>query len=355
MIFNMGPTALLDGLGILPTYKCTASCKDCCFECNPQITGRLSQNLILQAINEAADANIKLIVISGGECFLLDRDLDRIIKEIAQNNIPSRCVTNGYWAISEKKAYSRLKELKKAGLTEINFSTGDYHQEFVPVSNIINGCIAAISLGMPCAVMVEMHKDQKFKKISLLENKRIQELVTSESGRNLLIIDEGVWIPNKSDSSEEQNKDLLVNASNVIARKRCTSILSTFSIDPSGRIGCCCGNTSHEIPEMIVGHLGEHPLSELMNSALDDFMKIWLYAEGPEKIIAWAATKDPSIRWEDKYAHPCHACLFLYNSKKVRAVIKKYHHEKIPDVYIKFNLLSNIQLKNKKCGTRDAI
>jgi hypothetical protein len=48
---------------------------------------------------------------------------------------------------------------------------------------------------------------------------------------------------------------------------------------------------------------------------------------GPEKIVAWAATKDPTIKWENMYAHRCQACMRIYRDPKVKAVIIEHIQE----------------------------
>ena len=77
----------------------------------------------------------------------------------------------------------------------------------------------------------------------------------------------------------------------------------------------------------------------IYKKAAMDFMKIWLFVEGPEKILAWAAIKDPEIRWENKYAHHCHACLALYKDDKVRNVLRKYYYEKVEEVLLKYSMM----------------
>jgi len=71
--------------------------------------------------------------------------------------------------------------------------------------------------------------------------------------------------------------------------------------------------------------------------------KLGQFFHGPEKILAWAATKDPSIQWENKYAHICHACRELYHDTRVRTVIRKHYEEKLMDVYFKYWLLTSYQ------------
>ena len=61
-------------------------------------------------------------------------------------------------------------------------------------------------------------------------------------------------------------------------------------------------------------------------------MKRWIRVEGPERILAWAADRDPSTEWEGMYAHHCQACLRLYKDEAVRTVIRDHHREKVADV-----------------------
>ncbi|MBB4910085.1 hypothetical protein [Actinophytocola algeriensis] len=48
---------------------------------------------------------------------------------------------------------------------------------------------------------------------------------------------------------------------------------------------------------------------------------------------------DPSIEWENMYAHRCQACKRLYSDEAVRAVIAAHHQKKIADVLFKEWLL----------------
>jgi MoaA/NifB/PqqE/SkfB family radical SAM enzyme len=62
-----GPTVLT----MLATYRCTAACRECCFECNPSLTQRVPIDRILLYIDEAAQdfPSMKLVVFSGGSVF----------------------------------------------------------------------------------------------------------------------------------------------------------------------------------------------------------------------------------------------------------------------------------------------
>lgn len=334
-----------NALTILPTYQCTAACKDCCFGSNPGLKGRIPQDRILEYIRAAAEMHIKLLVFSGGEAFLLRRDLDESIALAASLGLMTRVVSNGYWATRESVALDRLKELQSVRLTEINFSTGDFHQEFVPVDRVINGVLAAFELQTRCAVMVELHGDRKFTEHKLLQNDRLASALANPSNKGLLTIRESPWMPTRPDStiSYQGHEHLLANRRNVQGRKRCTSILSTIIIDPHENVGACCGLTRAQIPELNLGSLKTSSLQELFDEATQDFLKIWIFTDGPEKILAWAAEKDPSIDWENKYAHICHACRALYHDSKVRQVIRDHYQEKVNEVYFRYWLLTEFE------------
>lgn len=58
-------------LTIISTYKCTSSCVDCCFACNPNRQEKLSVDDVIKYINNvlACYSSIKIVVITGGGMF----------------------------------------------------------------------------------------------------------------------------------------------------------------------------------------------------------------------------------------------------------------------------------------------
>jgi len=156
----------------------------------------------------------------------------------------------------------------------------------------------------------------------------------------LLAILESPWMPVYDSEYIPQDENLLTNSTNISRRKGCDSVLNTYVIDPAENLGACCGLTREQIPEMKLGSLKKKSMMNMINESFEDFLKIWIYVDGPEKILQWAANKDSSILWENKYAHICHACRELYNNKKVREIIKKHYEEKLVDIYTRFWLLT---------------
>lgn len=57
-------------LTLITTYKCTAACENCCFNCSPQYSRLMSISEIKEYIStcKATFPSIKVVVFTGGEC-----------------------------------------------------------------------------------------------------------------------------------------------------------------------------------------------------------------------------------------------------------------------------------------------
>ena len=194
-------------LTIIPTYKCTAECSQCCFESNPRIKKRLGIKELLDYIDQVKKdfPTIKLVVFTGGECFLLHKDLCIAIEHVHNYGIATRCVTNGYWASTEKMAQKKLIPLYEAGLTELNFSTGDDHQTFVPFQNIYIGAISAAKIGIETVIVVEGYEESKFKSDDIFKNTQMKNFLDNDPAKHRIRIMNNVWIPFKTNSRISQS------------------------------------------------------------------------------------------------------------------------------------------------------
>lgn len=339
-------------LGLITTLQCTAACAGCCFECTPRRTERMQLDAIFRYIAEAKAIGTKVVIFSGGECFLLRRELEAAISYAHRHGLINRCVTNGYWATNYAVAHATLERLRLAGLDEVNFSTGDAHSNYIPPTRVIDGTRAALDLGMRCAVAVEMRSRSPLSKRRLLSHPRLRETLKDPKKKALLIVEESPWIPAAGASRQATERRAVLDSRNLAARKRCESILSTVAVMPSANMLACCGLTSATIPELNLGSLRQASMADLYEDAVADIIKVWLYVEGPERILAWAARKDAAIRWEGMYAHACEACRAVYRDPRVRRIIRDNYEERVADVYFRFSLLTHQSLATTKgCGT----
>lgn len=329
-------------LTILGTYKCTAACKNCCFGSNPYFSQRLGLSEILTFIDEGARyPACKLVVFSGGECFLLRDDLVAAVEHATRLGLSTRCVTNGYWAKSMEHGRKRLQALQDVGLGELNVSTGDYHQQFVDEQTVVNAACLSVELGLKnTLIMVELQKDRRVTADRLANNPRIRALLAEHQQRFQII--ESPWMPMEFHERIEQDEMHLLNHANVHLRAGCASVLTTIVVTPDRKVGFCCGLAREQIPELNA-QWDQGSLDTLLRSGARDFMKIWLFVDGPERILAWAASKDKRIDWENRYAHHCHACLALFADPRVRDVIRSHYRERVDDVLMRYVMKLRVQ------------
>ncbi len=325
------PIPRLRTLSIMPTFQCTAECDHCGTYSSPRENTWLSKDLIFSSLREASKSDYKLVVFTGGEPLLAKQTLTEAIGFAKEHGLMTRVVTNAYWANSLGAARQVIALLKKNGLDEINFSTGDQHARFVPLKNIYIATRAALESCFPVSVMVETVLDRVVTKETVISSPEWIK-IQSDFPEAKINIHESPWMPLEPSILFDYPLGIAINHKNVSSCSGCDSILSTTTIQANGIIGACCGLGMRMIPELHLGHVEEVTLDEADRRASDDFLKHWIKVEGPEKILAWASGHDDSILWENWYAHRCQACVRIYSDEKVRAIIEKYHTEKMADV-----------------------
>lgn len=326
---NYGPSTLV----VIATYKCTASCKSCCFGCSPKKPLGTDIGKIRRFIDSGTGEfpSLKLAVFTGGECFLLGTGLDEIIAYAKSKGLYTRCVTNGFWAKSPAIATERLKALKNAGLTEINFSAGFAHQAFVPSEHVLNGAMAAAQLGMVALISVENDAERKNCGEMLAKHPLLLQFMKDQPEQAKLVkIIDTVWVGDGASKGGGKSKT-----------KPCDTILDTLVLTPDFRLKSCCGLSVDSIPEMDMGAVEPGTLRARHTEQFDDFLKIWMKVDGPEGIIGYLKEKHPDVKTPE-FSHPCQACKFLYSSQKIRDLIREHFVGKSADVLFRFSTVKEV-------------
>ncbi len=333
---------------LIVTNQCTASCKNCCFQCNPQNKDRLSLPEMKQHIDNALDSysTIKLLIITGGECFILGEELNDIVKYASDRNLYVRVVTNGYWATTLENAYYKLEKLVEVGLKEINFSTGDEHQVFVPYNNIVFGIISALKLNIMVAVNIELSNNSIFD-MNFIKNDIRLEKYKDRIGKDLVLI-YGKWMPflksedNKMESKDNTYKHILFTEEKV---NRCTSLFRSIAISPTNDLYACCGLPIRYISYLRLGTAKKHSLKYLYEYQFQDFIKIWLYTEGPKRILDFC-TKKRNIEFiNTNQWHICQICAEIFRSEENILVLRQNYGEIFSNVMFKYEFLRRKHLK----------
>lgn len=312
-------------LTIITTYRCTAACEDCCFECNPNIEHELTLEEIKESIDRATAKypSIELVVFSGGECFMLKEKLFDAIGHCSQLGLLTRCVTNAYWGKTPNKAISNAEKLLDAGITEINISTGLDHQRWVNESTVINAAKALLEKDITTLITVEKDTIESNCLHSINSNPELLKIKKDKPGKLKVI--SNTWMPFFTNSKIRGYND------SYSVPKGCGQVFDNIVVTPKREIAACCGLTLEHIPEMKLCGIDEiEKYAELQH---DDFLKLWLRVDGPERIIQ--LIQPGHVK---KFQHPCQACAVLHLEEETRKSLIKNYQKHISSVIYRWNL-----------------
>ena len=334
-------------LSVMLTFTCPAACESCGTFSSPKSRERIPAQVAARCMSEASDLGFKLVVFTGGEATLRWKDLLRCIAYSKEIGLQNRLVTNGHWALNETVAAAKIDALVRAGLDEINFSTGDEHVRFVPLERVALGTKSAVERGLHTCVMVELKQPSRIDRSSILAHPHISGL--QPALREKIAINESPWMPMDSDHQYQYPADSILNKTTMLRQKGCESVLSTYTIQGDGRIGACCGLGLRTINELNVG-TAEDSLAEILSAAEHDWVKLGVRHLGAARMLEFAAKMDKTIEWENLYAHHCHACARIYNDTRVQQAIRDNFAELIPKIkeaiVIDNGLLASCQAAN---------
>ena len=317
-------------LSLITTHQCTAACDHCCFTCTPQATKAIPIARLERLIDEAAQIrSMQVVVFTGGECFLLGRHLDRLIARATALGLATRCVTNGYWGRGVRGAARRVVRLVDAGLKEINFSTGTFHARWVPTQHVANAAQACAEAGLTTIINAEISAHDMFDIDVFTRHPTLGAMI--EDGR--VSLQRNVWIPH-AEGHGEADLSPLVEASRFAPGKRdgCSTVLNVLAVTPDQKLVACCGLHLESIPDLHLGSVADRTLQEAVNDAPDDFLKIWMHVDGPERILEFVAEHEPNYSLPLDSTHPCTTCLHLYRDPVARRIIAEHYHEVVQDV-----------------------
>jgi hypothetical protein len=309
-------------LSFITTYQCTAACDHCCFSCSPRRNEYIPRERMESLIDQAAEIpSMRLIAFTGGECFLLGKSLDSLVDRASRLGLATRCISNAYWATSVSAAEKRIGALASAGLKEINLSTGGIHMRHVPVERVVNAAYASANAGLTVVINTETFSGSPFSPEMLANHPMIEEMISQKR----ILLFQTSWIMTGGVSRIAH----LPGTSRFLDKNKsgCSTCLDALSVTPELDLMACCGFTMKKIPELKLGSVKERRLREVLSSAPDDFLKIWIHIEGPEKILEFVKAHESDYELPVQYAHPCETCYHLYHDDTVRSTVARYYHD----------------------------
>ena len=226
----------------------------------------------------------------------------------------TRIVTNGFWASSYKKAKAILEDLKGSNLNEINFSTGDDHSKWIPLRNVRNAAVAAARLGFIPIINIETH-DNSSPKILQFFGKDIAFMKLVKEKK--ISLERGAWMRFDKNSTISHKKCIP-----SIRFEPCSSLSSMIPINPYGEVLACCGLPCEHIPYLRLGHFDTEPIKIKYLSAFNDLIKIWLFTDGPAKILKFIHDKQ-GISFSHPAGHICDYCRTLFSNPSYMKFLKE--------------------------------
>jgi Radical SAM superfamily len=325
-------------LTIIPTYRCTAQCAQCCFESNPTLSHRLSLETIKSRIDDAVNSfpDLEVVVFSGGEVFLLKDDLYAAISHAVSYGKRTRCVTNASWGKRGPHAAEVAERLINAGISEINISTGLDHQKWIPFTSIENASSALVKAGINTLVTIEADSKDSYCLYTALHSTIITELLRDYP--LLFSLQSNSWMPFHSEYDERGSGSGLAALTGG-----CTQLFGNVVVNPYDELAACCGLTFEHIPELKLGKLSKRTMQLLYEESFDDFLKIWIHIDGPGTIIR----KLFGDNADDHYSnirHICEACAVLHKDERLRNALKDRYKEFVPEVMARW--YARITLRN---------
>jgi hypothetical protein len=324
---------MLKSLVLSVTAQCPIRCRFCGVHAGPHRKERMSLLYMTRMIDEVRSFGVaSLVVFTGGEPFLLGDDLSAAVAYAAKRGFMTRIVTNAYWAMSFERAAEVLSQLKEAGLTEINYSCDDFHQEHIPLERIRWASDAASRLGIPALLAVKGVRNSQITPdyLDAYFGRKLARFDRARENPPNDVLSWGITVPVGWDSEGWTDDDMAWPADQQAWQGCCEAVLDNVVITSSGKLTICCGIGSDEIPETIIGDTNETPLFDLLVTANNDLIVNWLALEGPYSIMRFIQEQAPAIAFRERYVNSCHLCHDIFARDETRAVLQGTAAQKGP-------------------------
>jgi MoaA/NifB/PqqE/SkfB family radical SAM enzyme len=306
-------------LTLVTTHRCTAACDNCCFSCNPAVTDAIPLDRLRSLIDETQDLpSVKKLAFTGGECFLLGKHLDELILRASSHGLWTKCISNGYWAVTRSAAERRIADLRESGLDELALSTGTFHEEYVPLGRVVEGARAAARAGLRVQIVVETCDQSTFGPAYVASLPEIADLVAS---RQILII-EDPWIPNvRRDGRHQLTHRCVSPAAKDAAKEPC------FPMEA--------------IPELALGSVATTSMRDVIAAAEDNLLMMWLRVDGPYKMLELVNRLEPSYTMPEGHVSICQTCHFLHRDVFALRVLRD-HAVEVQERIVRMHLASEV-------------
>jgi hypothetical protein len=271
---------------------------------------RLSIDQIRFLIDQAAELGARLLVIGGGEPFLLGKVLDQAVSYAADRVASVRVVTDCYWASKPNRAVVEMDRLAAAGLRELDIRCGDWNQEPKWQHRAKWAAFAAGRAGI--AVLSNQLADSAKTGVHVIYLRQYPS-AAHEAYRAPIESPDAVdelhpagllpYYPAGKDSAPRNPSSVLDDDSGC-----CPYLYNSITAHPDGKLTACAGHACSAAPDLNLGDWYTRPVAELIKDGERRPVLQWIRVSGPAAVRDAILEKSPHIAFEPSYASLCHLC-----------------------------------------------
>ena len=111
-----------------------------------------------------------------------------------------------------------------------------------------------------------------------------------------------------------------------VKKNSCQSLFQSIIINPYGEVYACCGIGVCHIPQMRLGNVYQEPVNVIYERAFEDFLKVWLFVDGPEAVLKYVHQKTGQ-KFPCHTSHLCDICRAIFRDKTIIPLINENFYD----------------------------
>ncbi|ANP89310.1 radical SAM protein [Rhizobium leguminosarum] len=325
-------------LTVLTTSQCTASCGHCSMNSSPERRDRLTFETIRTTIDELhAKSPLAVVIFAGGEPTLMGETLLNAIAHADDLGIITRIVTNASWAISDAKAEAKIRELRQAGLGELNISADDFHLPWIPFENVARAWCAAKSRGFSSVVIANCYGPNSIVTPEYIMERLCERLPTrfDDQGKSEALPDPAadgtVYMLSNSFLQRLGRAHTTISDPDIIFPEHdgtlagaCPWAVRSAALSPQGRLVACCGMEAEHNRVLDFGVVRPGEVQGLIEQANRSVLVNAIALLGPYFVQQFIRARREDIPFRARYATVCEICEDLVSRKAATDAINEH-------------------------------
>ncbi len=298
----MGPMGII----IQCTLTCPLRCAHCATDSNPTRTERIPLADLLNMVDIAALVGASRIGFTGGDPFLLQKDLVSCILRAREHSLYTVIITSAYWATSERIALRVLEPYASLGMLAL--STDSFHTPYVSIERIRNAIRAARTLRINRVELQVTGLDDD--EITVVRDK------LGDDGVDLPIRFQKLW-PIGQASGISRNEDGFVSIDDLDLT--CPMGLP-FLMTTGQVVGCCSSITKlGDDNPVLLGNWSRGNLAEILTNYNGQEYYFFLKTFGLRPLVQHLQRKGMVQDKDLSATDVCHLCYKLHSEREIRA------------------------------------